>query len=59
MNYFSAHPACNAIAHAAAGFGLAVLLQHYLVGMTFVNFWVGWALVGLGVVMHVRSFMQK
>lgn len=44
-------------AHAAGGFGLAVLLQHYLQGDSFVPPIVGWILVAYSVVFHVMAFM--
>ena len=59
MNYFSKHPSLNAIAQAAAGFGLAVLLQGYLKGNAFVDAWVGWTLIAFSVIIHVRSFLKS
>lgn len=50
--YFSAHPTLNSVAHAAAGFGLALLLQHYLKGNAFLPTWIGWALVIFSAFVH-------
>jgi ABC-type sugar transport system permease subunit len=50
--YFAANPALNAIAHFAAGFGLALLLQHYLKGNAFLPTWLGWVLVIFSAVVH-------
>ena len=41
----------NAI-HAIGGFGLAILLQQYLVGSPFVSVWVGWILVVCAMLAH-------
>jgi len=59
LAYFSAHPMLNSIAHAAGGFGLAVLLQHYLKGDAFVSPWFGWACIVVSILIHVHSFMKK
>ncbi len=58
MAYFSSHPIHNSIAHAAGGFGLAILLQYYLLGDVFINYLFGWGLVILCVGMHIRSCMK-
>jgi len=51
--FFAAHTMLNAVAHSCAGFGLAVVLQHYLKGNAFLPVYVGWGLVLVSVVMHV------
>jgi len=58
-SYFSKNPTLNAIAHSAGGFGLAVVLQHYLQGGEFVSVWVGWALIGLSAAMHLYPVVMK
>lgn len=50
--YFAAHPTLNASAHFAGGFGLALLLQHYLKGNAILPMWLGWALVLFSAVVH-------
>ena len=50
--YFAAHPVLNALGHFAAGFGLVVLLQHYLKGNALFPAWLGWALVLFAAVVH-------
>lgn len=58
MNYFAKHPTLNAMAHVAAGFGLAVVLQAYIKGNAFVDVWVGWALIIFSFIIHVRSLLK-
>lgn len=58
LHYFSKHPIINSTAHAAAGFGLAILLQQYYQGDVFVSPYLGWALVIFSVVVHIRSMMK-
>jgi hypothetical protein len=57
--YFAANPIWNALAHSAGGFGLALVLQHYIKGAAFLPPWIGWALIVFSAVIHVRSFMKK
>lgn len=58
MAYMSHHIMLSSAAHAAGGFGLAVLLQHYLKGRAFVPVWVGWILVVFSCGVHVLAFMS-
>lgn len=46
-------------AHFAAGFGIAILLQHYLKGHEFISPIVGWLLLGFGVVAHLMAFFTN
>lgn len=57
--YFSRHPMLNSIAHTAAGFGLALVLQHYIAGNAFLPVIVGWVLIGVSVAMHIMSFVSN
>jgi hypothetical protein len=59
LAYFSTHPMLNALAHAAGGFGIAILLQQYLIGDPFVSVWVGWVCVAFSAIIHVRSFTKR
>ena len=52
------HIILNNIHHAAGGFGLALVLQHYLAGSLFLPVAVGWALFGFTVVMHLYEFTR-
>lgn len=54
--YFAAHPTLNALAHSAAGFGLALVLQHYLKGNAFLPVSIGWALIIFSVIIHFLAF---
>ena len=53
MQFDSKHIIISNASHAAGGFGLAVLLQFYLMGSTFVPMWVGWVLVACSIVAHL------
>lgn len=58
LDYFSSHPMANSLAHAAGGFGCAVVLQRYLAGDSVVPVWIGWVLIIFSAVVHVRSFYK-
>lgn len=45
--------------HFAGGFGLSLLLQHYVAGDAFLPVIVGWILVGYLVVVHILEFTSK
>lgn len=45
--------------HVALGFGLAVLLQHYIAGNVFLPVVVGWILVAFSLIVHVYAWMSK
>jgi hypothetical protein len=45
--------------HFAGGFGLALLLQHYLVGGAFLPVVIGWILVAYMAVVHMLEFTSK
>lgn len=55
IRYFSVHVNLNSAAHFAVGFGLAILLQHYINGNSFAPSYVGWILVILSVVVHIMA----
>lgn len=57
ITYFSHHVMLNAWAHSLGGFGLAVILQYYLKGNSFVPVWFGWGLIAISVVIHILAFM--
>lgn len=59
LAYSVQHPYLMHSAHFAAGFGVALLLQHYLKGHEFVSPIVGWILIGFSVVVHVVAVMAK
>ena len=58
LHYFSNHPLLNSLAHVAAGFGIAVLIQHYLPDNVLLNLWVGWTLILVSSIIHIRSCMK-
>lgn len=58
MHYMSHHIMLSNAAHVAGGFGLAVLLQHYIKGKAFVPVWVGWILVIFSFGVHMMAFMS-
>lgn len=45
--------------HTALGFGVAVLLQEYMVGNAFVPVIVAWVLIIFGLIAHLRAWMNK
>ena len=57
IQFFAQHVMLNSIAHTAGGFGLAIVLQHYMQGNSFVNPLVGWALIIFSVAIHLYSIM--
>lgn len=58
MTYFSQHVILGHFAHALGGFGLALLLQHYLKGNAFLPAWVGWLMVMISAAVHIKAFMS-
>jgi hypothetical protein len=59
MNYFSRHVLLNSAAHAAAGFGLALLLQYYTAGTAFLNPLIGWGFILFSAAIHLISVLKK
>jgi hypothetical protein len=59
MSYFAQHVWLNSVAHAAGGFGLAIILQHYLKGDSFLSVYLGWLLVIICIGLHVMPFIKK
>lgn len=59
LHYFSKHPMLNSIAHAAGGFGLALILMHYMPESALLSPLVGWILIAFSAVIHIFSFMNK
>ncbi len=59
MSYFSRHVLLGNTAHAAAGFGLAIVLQHHIMGNSFLPFWIGWICIIFSVMVHVLSVIKK
>lgn len=49
----------SAIAYFAAGFAVAVLVQHYLKDTFTVPVLAGWALLAAGVILHVYACKKK
>jgi hypothetical protein len=44
------------LSHFAGGFGLALVLQHYIRGNTFLPVVVGWLLLGFVLVAHIYAY---
>ena len=53
MEVASKHVILSNAAHAAGGFGFALLLQYYITGSAFAPVWIGWLLVACAVVDHL------
>lgn len=54
--YFSKHPLLCSLAHALGGFGIAVILQQYTIGNSFVPVIVGWLCFLASIAMHVAVY---
>ncbi len=58
MEFDRNHIILSNASHAAGGFGLAILLQHYLVGNEFAPMWVAVVLVAFSIAAHLRAVMK-
>ena len=58
MKFDKNHIILNNLNHAAGGFGLAILLQNYMVGNPFMPVIIGWILLGIAVIIHVYSWTR-
>lgn len=58
MEFFSQHIILANANHAALGFGLAIVLQHYLAGNPFLPVVIGWVLIGFGAVVHLYAWTR-
>jgi hypothetical protein len=58
VSFSRRHILLNSASHAVLGFGLAVLLQDYLVGDAFMAVWIAWVLVALGVIEHLYAWTR-
>lgn len=56
IDYWSRHVLLANASHMALGFGLAVVLQRWRRGSSFVPVGVGWLLLAFGLVTHVFAF---
>jgi hypothetical protein len=45
--------------HLALGFGLALVLQHYMVGNAFLPVAIGWVLIVFGLIAHLVAWTRK
>lgn len=52
------HIILTATNHAAGGFGLAVILQHYFAGDPFIPVFIGWILFGYAAVVHIIEWTR-
>lgn len=53
------HIFLNNVHHAMGGFGLALVLQHYLASDPFLPVVVGWILIGFTAIMHIYTLTRK
>lgn len=44
--------------HLLMGFGIAVVLQQYIGGGSFIPVAIGWVLVALGLIVHIYAFTR-
>ena len=56
--FWSRHIILANASHAAGGFGLALVLQHYLVGHPFLPVIVGWLLLAFCLVAHLYAWTR-
>ncbi|HEX2978485.1 MAG TPA: hypothetical protein VHO47_05180 [Candidatus Babeliales bacterium] len=58
MSFFGQHIIFANLTHLAAGFGIAVLLQYYKKGNSFVPPLIGWVCVAFAAVAHLIAFFS-
>lgn len=58
MRFGRKHLLLSNLSHLVGGFGLALVLQHYLVGNTFLPVWMGWILVAFTAGFHIYEFTR-
>ena len=58
IQFWSQHIILANLSHAALGFGLAVVLQRYLRGNSFVPVIVGWLLLAFALATHLYAFTR-
>lgn len=59
IKFWSRHVFLANSAHATGGFGLALILQKYFSGNSFLPVIIGWVLLAYALLMHVIAFMSK
>lgn len=59
ISYWSKHVILSNVSHAVGGFGLALLLQDYLVGNPFWPAIVGWVAIAFTLVTHFIAWTSK
>lgn len=59
INFDRNHIMLTNASHLALGFGLALVLQQYIVGNAFLPVLVGWVLLGFGLIAHLVSWTSK
>lgn len=58
MQFARRHIILTSLHHFAAGFGIALLIQHYTSGNAFLPVTIGWVLVGFSLIMHIYELKQ-
>jgi hypothetical protein len=58
QTFYKDHFILGLTTHWGEGFGIALLLQHYLQGDAFLPPAVGWILVAISVTVHVIAFLK-
>ena len=59
IKYWAGHVILSSASHALGGFGVALLLQHYLIGNAFLPPVVGWVALGFTLVTHFIAFTRN
>jgi hypothetical protein len=57
-DFFSTHVILGNFVHFAGGFGVALILQHYLKGRAFLPVAVGWILITISATVHIMGLMS-
>lgn len=59
LNFDRHHIMLTNASHLALGFGLALVLQHYIVGNAFLPVAIGWVLIVFGLLAHLIAWTRK
>lgn len=59
ISYWSEHVLLANLSHLLGGFGLALVLQHYLVGNPFLPVIVGWLALAFSLITHFIAYTSK
>ncbi len=58
IHYFSKHVIWGHTIHFLAGFGIALIIQHYYAGNAFLPVWIGWICIVISLIGHIRALFD-